>query len=75
MLGADGQRLAKRHGAVTLADLAAAGHDAAAVRGVLARSLGLARPGDPATPADLLDRFDPDALPRQAWMFDPEALG
>jgi glutamyl-tRNA synthetase len=74
VLGVDGQRLAKRHGAVTLGELAAAGHDAAAVRGLLARSLGLACAGDQVTPADLLARFDPDALPRQAWTFHPEAL-
>ena len=43
MLGPDGQRLAKRHGAVTLADRAALGQSAADVRDELAASLGLAR--------------------------------
>ena len=41
VLGEDEQRLAKRHGAVTLADLAAAGWSAGDVLGVLAVSLGL----------------------------------
>ena len=40
VLGEDGQRLAKRHGAVTLADLAALGVDAGTVRDVLIDSLG-----------------------------------
>ena len=41
MLGPDGERLAKRHGAVTLADRAALGQTAADVRDELAASLGL----------------------------------
>ncbi|MGI9031502.1 MAG: tRNA glutamyl-Q(34) synthetase GluQRS [Ilumatobacteraceae bacterium] len=41
VLGPDGQRLAKRHGAVTLADLAAEGVTAARVRDALIASLGL----------------------------------
>jgi glutamyl-tRNA synthetase len=64
VLGADGARLAKRHGAVTLADLD--GHD---VLGLLATSLDLASPGEPVTPATLLARFDPDRLPRTAWVW------
>ena len=51
VLGPDGQRLAKRHGAVTLADLAADGVDADEVRSRLAASLGLAEPGEPVTMA------------------------
>lgn len=68
------QRLAKRDGAVTLADLAAAGRSAADVLALLARSLDLAGPGDRPTPADLLSRFDPSALPRDPWIVDPTAL-
>jgi glutamyl-tRNA synthetase len=63
VLGPDGTRLAKRHGAVTLADLAAAGHTAADVRARLAVSVGLAQPGERPELADLLERFDPDLLP------------
>jgi glutamyl-tRNA synthetase len=62
MLGPDGERLAKRHGAVTLADRAALGQDAAAVRSELAASVGLAEPGEQPSPAELVSRFDPDAL-------------
>ncbi|HEX6659925.1 MAG TPA: tRNA glutamyl-Q(34) synthetase GluQRS [Ilumatobacter sp.] len=66
VLGEDEQRLAKRHGAVTLADLAAAGWSAGDVLGVLAVSLGLARPGESVTIDRLVDRFDPDCVPRTA---------
>ncbi|CAN5689763.1 hypothetical protein BH24ACT4_BH24ACT4_18150 [soil metagenome] len=48
VLGPDGQRLSNRHGAVTLADLAAAGTGTAAVRDCLPVSLGLAAPDGPA---------------------------
>lgn len=68
VLGADGVRLAKRHGSVTLADQQAEGRDAAAVRSVLATSLGLAAPGEVVTPGDLVTRFDPAALPREPFV-------
>jgi glutamyl-tRNA synthetase len=63
VLGADGARLAKRHGDVTLADLARAGVDADVVRAQLSVTLGLARPGEPVTMAALLERFEPATLP------------
>lgn len=65
VLGPDGRRLAKRHGAVTLADRAERGESPAEVVGWMARSLGLAEPGETPAPADLLGRFDPDRLPRE----------
>ena len=59
----DGARLAKRDGAVTLADLAAAGADAARVRDTILASLGL-----PAGPlANALASFDPRSLPTEPW--------
>ncbi|MDT0197363.1 tRNA glutamyl-Q(34) synthetase GluQRS [Arthrobacter sp. AB6] len=61
----DGARLAKRDGAVTLADLSALGVDAAAVRDRLLESLGL--PPGPLPRA--LASFDPDALPREPWVW------
>jgi glutamyl-tRNA synthetase len=66
VLGPDGARLAKRHGAVTLADRAAAGQPPAAAVCWMAASLGLAEPGEPVAAADLVARFDPAALPREA---------
>jgi len=61
----DGARLAKRDGAVTLADLAAAGADAARVRDLLLASLGL----PPGPLANALAAFGPAALPREPWVW------
>jgi len=71
VLGADGARLAKRHGAVTLADRQAAGESPLHVRARLAVPLGLAEPGTTPTLAQLLERFDPARLPRDATILDP----
>ncbi len=60
MLGPDGARLAKRHGAVTLGQRVAAGESPAQVCGALAASVGLCGPGEPTTPGALLAHFDPD---------------
>ena len=62
MLGPDGARLAKRHGAVTLADRAALGQGPDAVLTLLAASVGLADPGEPVTAAELVERFEPRLL-------------
>jgi glutamyl-tRNA synthetase len=62
VVGADGQRLAKRHGAVTLEDLAPI--DPRRVVAALARSLGVAVEGPTATAADALAGFDPADLAR-----------
>ncbi|MEO7428994.1 MAG: tRNA glutamyl-Q(34) synthetase GluQRS [Acidimicrobiales bacterium] len=70
VLGSDGDRLAKRHGSVTMTDLAAVGVDAAEVRGRLAATLGLAGVDEVVSMADLLERFDPDRLPRTPSTFD-----
>jgi glutamyl-tRNA synthetase len=67
--GRSGVRLAKRHGAVTLADRAARGEMPADVLGWMARSLGLAAPGEPAGLPTLLACFDPAALPREPASF------
>jgi glutamyl-tRNA synthetase len=61
----DGARLAKRDGAVTLADLAAVGLSAEKVRELILASLGL--PGDL---KEALAVFDPAALPREPWVWD-----
>ncbi len=65
VLGPDGGRLAKRGGAVTLAERAALGESPVDVLAWMAVSLGLAKPGEPVDPADLLERFDPARLPRE----------
>jgi glutamyl-tRNA synthetase len=71
VLGLDGRRLAKRHGAVTLADRAALGEDAEEVLAWMARSLGLAGKGERPSSADLVSRFDPAELPREPCFLDP----
>jgi glutamyl-tRNA synthetase len=58
VLGPDGARLAKRHGAVTLADRAARGQSADDVRDELAASLHLCERGEHLAPAALVERFD-----------------
>jgi glutamyl-tRNA synthetase len=60
VLGRDGARLAKRHGAVTLADRLEQGESADDVRAQLAASVGLAARGERPSPAELVSRFDPD---------------
>ncbi|MFC7619116.1 tRNA glutamyl-Q(34) synthetase GluQRS [Microlunatus sp. GCM10028923] len=67
-LNADGVRLAKRDGAVTLSALARHGLGAAEVLTMIAVSLDLAAPGEPVTLAELLTRFDPARLPPEPWI-------
>lgn len=76
VLGPDNRRLAKRHGAVTLAALRERGVSVPEVLGAMAASLGLVADGTPVTTvADLVAGFDPEQLPRTPWRFDPAALG
>jgi glutamyl-tRNA synthetase len=65
VLGPDGARLAKRHGAVTLAGRAAQGQGPGAVRAELAAGAGLVAPGERPSPAELVERFDPALLSRE----------
>jgi glutamyl-tRNA synthetase len=64
LLGPDGERLAKRHGAVSLADARAAGAAPEAVAGWLASTCGLAGEGERVAARDLVARFRVEALPR-----------
>ncbi|HZO35854.1 MAG TPA: tRNA glutamyl-Q(34) synthetase GluQRS [Solirubrobacteraceae bacterium] len=66
VLGADGERLAKRHGAVTLADRDEPPRQTLAL---LARSLGLAEAGEEPEPHELVARFDPERLPSVPWIW------
>jgi len=72
VLGPDGRRLAKRHGAVTLSDRAAMGESPNEVRAWMARSLGLARIGEKPAPDDLIADFHPERLPREPTVWSPE---
>lgn len=71
VLGADGARLAKRHGSVTLADLGARGVGPDQVRDLLATSVGL----PPLPLGDLVAVFSPLALPLDPWTPPAGALG
>ncbi|MFW2334503.1 tRNA glutamyl-Q(34) synthetase GluQRS [Ilumatobacter sp.] len=79
VLGPDGDRLAKRHGAVTLRELRATGWSPGEIVGTLARSLGLAAPGESPTAEQLVDRFDTSVLPRRpatlAELADVDGIG
>ncbi|MDP9800700.1 glutamyl-tRNA synthetase [Arcanobacterium wilhelmae] len=71
VLNTRGQRLAKRDGAVTLTQLAEFGWGSADVVALLALSLGL----PPVRGAsEFVQVFDPDALPREPWELDVDAL-
>ncbi|PRB69356.1 tRNA glutamyl-Q(34) synthetase GluQRS [Arthrobacter sp. MYb213] len=69
-LNSKGQRLAKRDGAVTLEDLSEKGVNGAQIRAYLLESLGL--PGTSLQAA--LDSFNPDDLPREPWVVEPEFI-
>lgn len=75
VLGPDGTRLAKRHGAVTSADLAARGVPPGRVLALLGWSLGLCAADDEVHLADLVARFDAAAIPRTPWTVDGTELG
>ncbi len=74
VLGPDGQRLAKRHGSVTLSEQRCAGVDVAALVDWMGASAGLAAPGECVTAGELLARFEPSRLSREATMFDGAPL-
>ena len=74
VLAPDGSRLAKRHGAVTLADLAARGVTAPHVLALLGESLGLCAADDEVTATDLAQRFDLVTVPRQPWSLRADQL-
>ncbi len=73
VLGPDGERLAKRHGSVTLADQRALGRTDDHVLSALAASLDLSDEAEPISARDLVIRYDRDRLPRRPWSL-PAAL-
>ncbi len=68
VLNTQGQRLAKRDGAVTLPQLQELGVSPAMVLSRLAHSLGLSDGGELVAPDQLLDRFDPHGFPGDPWI-------
>lgn len=69
VLGPDGERLAKRHGAVTLAGLVESGRRPAEVLALLAASLGQCAPDDRPTLDELVSGFDLALVPATTWVF------
>ncbi len=70
MLGEDGQRLAKRHGAVAVADLRATGATAREVVGALAGSAGIGD-GQAAAATELIGGFELTRVGRRPWRLAP----
>ncbi len=66
VVGPDGERLAKRHGAVTLEDLSRRGIGTQEVLGELARSIGI-DVDQPNRASDLLAGFSLERLSRSPW--------
>ncbi len=74
VLAPNGDRLAKRHGAVTLEDRAGHGETPADVLSYLAASLNLCQPGEMVTASELRQRFDPAGLPTEPLVLEPNFL-
>ena len=69
VLGPDGRRLAKRHGAVALSTRHEGPDE---VRAWMARTLGLAEAGETPSMDDLVARFEPGQLPREPTVWSPQ---
>ncbi len=74
VVGEDGARLAKRHGAVSLGELRARGADPLRVVGVLAALSGLAPPGARVEPRRLVDAFALRRIPREPAVLRADVL-
>ncbi len=68
VVGADGRRLAKRHGDTRVATFRAQGVSPEAVLGFLAASCGWCEPGEQLTLAELLPRFTLLTIPRRPFV-------
>jgi len=74
VVGEDGERLAKRHGALSLGELRDRGADPRAVVGLLASLSGLVEPGARCWPKDLVAGFDLARLSRAPARLPPAAV-
>ncbi|MDO5720599.1 MAG: tRNA glutamyl-Q(34) synthetase GluQRS [Actinomycetaceae bacterium] len=70
VVNGEGDRLAKRDGAVTLRDLLAAGWDIERVMREMTGSLGC----EVASASEFLRRFNPASINRNPWVFTPPVL-
>lgn len=74
LVGPDGERLAKRHGGVAIAQLRAGEKRPEAVVGYLAYLSGLIARPEPVRPADLIAEFDLAQIPKGPVSTDPADL-
>ncbi len=75
VLGPDGARLSKRHGAVGLQEQVNRGAEPAQVLALLARSFGAADPGTRRVSiGEVLERFRIERIPREPWIIDAAEL-
>jgi len=74
LIGPDGARLSKRHGAVSLAELRERGVTAEEIAGFLAWHAGLLDRPEPVKPRDLVPQFRPDLVPRTDIVLSAEEL-
>jgi len=74
VVGPDGERLAKRHGALSLGELRRRGADPRAVCGLLASLSGLAAPGAACWPRDLVPGFRLERVPKVPAALDAAAV-
>ncbi len=74
VVGEDGARLAKRHGAASVGELRARGADPRAVVGLLAALSGLADAPSPLDPGQLVGRYRPERIPRRPSVLRAGAL-
>jgi glutamyl-tRNA synthetase len=74
MVGADGVRLSKRHGAIGVGQLRARGVSAARLLAFLAASAGLCAPDERPTARELIARFSLDRLPRVPTVVVPDDI-
>lgn len=70
VVGPDGERLAKRHGAITLAELRERGFSSRSIVGRLAHGAGLLEEPREVEPRELIERFDVARLRREPAVHD-----
>jgi len=75
LIGPDGARLSKRHGAVSVAELKERGVRTEEITGFLAWHAGLMDRPEPVRPRDLVPQFRMDLVPRSDIVLSPEDLG
>jgi glutamyl-tRNA synthetase len=74
VVGPDGERLSKRHGAVGLTDLIHLGYTPEQVLGWLVDSLGVTPQQGPITAKEAVAVFSVRNIPAEPWVFDPTRL-